>query len=176
MTGAEKSRSSEGRGALSPRGSPVKRKVCSACVKSSTRVVPRWVASPARSPSRCSGRSAPSAPIRPTANGMWNGCFSGVSARVSMPTLGQRWVSVSASVPAAPSHAVFTLTTGVPAWLYQSPNWVRSRPLASAIAARKSSQATAWPSWRWKYRSMPLRKPSRPSRVWYIRTTSAPFS
>lgn len=30
------------------------------------------------------------------------------------------------------------------------------------------------PSWRWKYRSMPLRKPSLPSTCSYSRTTSAP--
>ena len=44
---------------------------------------------------------------------------------------------------------------GVPAWPYQRLNCGRrfasSLPgLASAIAWAKSSQVTAWPSWRWK--------------------------
>ena len=41
-------------------------------------------------------------------------------------------------------------SSGVPAWAYQRRNWSRSRPEASAIAATKSSQVTAWPSWRSK--------------------------
>lgn len=40
-----------------------------------------------------------------------------------------------------------------------------SRPLASAIAATKSSMVTAAPSWRSKYRSQPWRKASGPSSV-----------
>jgi hypothetical protein len=48
--------------------------------------------------------------------------------------------------------------------------------LASAIACAKSSQVTAWPSWRWKYSVRPLAKPSRPTSVCIMRTTSAPFS
>ncbi len=38
----------------------------------------------------------------------------------------------------------------------QAVNAEKSRPLASAMAARKSSHVTACPSWRLKYRSMPF--------------------
>ena len=41
-------------------------------------------------------------------------------------------------------------STGVPATSYQRLNCVRSTPEASCIACTKSSQVTAWPSWRWK--------------------------
>jgi hypothetical protein len=44
------------------------------------------------------------------------------------------------------------------------------------MAWAKSSQVTAWPSWRSKYSAMPRVKPSRPTRVCIMRTTSAPFS
>ena len=43
------------------------------------------------------------------------------------------------------------------------------------MALTKSSQVTAWPSWRSKYRSMPRRNPASPSRVWSMRITSAPL-
>jgi len=56
---------------------------------------------------------------------------------------------------------------------YQRSNWARSRPDASAIARRKSSQVTACPSWRLKYRSIALRKVGQPSKVRYIRITCA---
>jgi hypothetical protein len=48
--------------------------------------------------------------------------------------------------------------------------------LASAIACANSSHVTAWPSWRSKYSVMPRAKPSRPTSVCIMRTTSAPFS
>ncbi|CFN75282.1 Uncharacterised protein [Bordetella pertussis] len=44
------------------------------------------------------------------------------------------------------------------------------------MAATKSSQVTACPSWRRKYSSMPARNPGSPSRVCCMRITSAPFS
>ena len=44
------------------------------------------------------------------------------------------------------------------------------------MACTNSSQVTAWPSCRRKYRSMPRRKASLPISVWIMRTTSAPFS
>ena len=43
-------------------------------------------------------------------------------------------------------HANYLRWFGVPGVEYQRSNCVRSRPLASAIAARKSSQVTASPS------------------------------
>ena len=70
ITGAEKRRSSEGTGFA---GTFVKTKRSSACFSESTRSVPAG----AGSPSSCSGISAPSGATRPTANGMWNGSFSG---------------------------------------------------------------------------------------------------
>ena len=66
--------------------------------------------------------------------------------------------------------------TGVPATSYQRRNCDRSTPEASCIACTKSSQVTAWPSWRWKYRRMPAWNFSSPSSVCCMRTTSAPFS
>ena len=63
-------------------------------------------------------------------------------------------------------HPRFNLTCR-----YQRSNWARSRPDASAIARRKSSQVTACPSWRLKYRSIPLRNVGQPSNVRYIRIT-----
>lgn len=66
-------------------------------------------------------------------------------------------------------------TWGVPGTRYQRMNWPKSKPEAAAMAATKSSQVTAWPSWRRKYSSMPRRKASRPMSVWIMRTTSAPF-
>jgi hypothetical protein len=47
-------------------------------------------------------------------------------------------------------------TCGVPGCSYQRMNWVKSKFEAAAIAATKSSQVTAWPSWRRKYSSMPV--------------------
>ena len=43
-----------------------------------------------------------------------------------------------------------TVSRGVPAWPYHSRNFARSRPEPASIAATKSSQVTAWPSWRSK--------------------------
>ena len=86
------------------------------------------------------------------------------------------WLALIVNVRADASYAVSTLRWGVPACSYQRANLDRSMALASAMAARKSSHVTAAPSWRAKYRSMPLRKPALPSRRSYMRTTSAPFS
>ena len=85
-------------------------------------------------------------------------------------------VSEIVNVFAASSYDVVAVTSGVPACEYQGLNWERSASLASAMAFRKSSHVTAWPSWRSKYRSMPFRKPDFPRSVSYMRTTSAPFS
>jgi hypothetical protein len=49
----------------------------------------------------------------------------------------------------------------VQAGAHQAVNAEKSRPLASAMAARKSSHVTAWPSWRLKYRSMPFLRGGR---------------
>ena len=56
-----------------------------------------------------------------------------------------------------PWEPIFRLIvrSGVPAWLYHRENNDKSISFASASAARKSSQVTAWPSWRWKYKSTP---------------------
>ena len=100
---------------------------------------------------------------------MWKGAFSG--CRGVAGQLCSIWMR---KVPSC--HSVPTVRTGVPAWAYQRRNWSKSMPLASSIAATKSSVVTAWPSWRSKYRSVPLRKPSRPTRRAAMPTTSAPFS
>ena len=60
---------------------------------------------------------------------------------------------------------VHALSCGVPACEYQRRNWVRSTPEASSMAHTKSSQVTACPSWRSKYRSLPRRNASGPSSV-----------
>ncbi len=56
----------------------------------------------------------------------------------------------------------------MPAWLYHTAKLDKSFPLASLIAARKSSHVTAWPSWRWKYRSIPFLKPALPRTASYL--------
>lgn len=89
---------------------------------------------------------------------------------------GVAWAAEMVKVRASSSQAVSIVREGVPACSYQAAKDARSAPLASAMAARKSSHVTAAPSWRAKYRSMPFRKPSTPRRVSYRRTTSAPFS
>ena len=57
---------------------------------------------------------------------------------------------------------------------------IRFSPAASGvcadIAATKSSHVTACPSCRRKYSPRPARKAARPTSVWIMRTTSAPFS
>ncbi len=120
--------------------------------------------------------SLPSAPSRPSPTGITNGSLSAWPG-----VAGQLCSSVSRYSPVAASYCEVAVTRGVPAWLYQRLNCGSScsncEPgLASAIACAKSSQVTAWPSWRWKYSVMPLAKPSRPTRVCIMRTTSAPFS
>jgi len=92
---------------------------------------------------------------------MWNGgvmdCFT---------------VRVKAPFPKDPEQA----STGVPGTSYQRLNCDRSTPEASCIACTKSSQVTACPSCRLKYRRIPAWNFSSPSRVCCMRTTSAPFS
>lgn len=162
-TGAENPRSSDGSAGSATSS---KTKLCSAKVRLSTRVVPRAVFSP----SSRRGKS-PALPTSPTATGMWKGSFSG------WPGVGLvACVSVRVRRRAAASWLQRAVTLGVPAWAYQRRNWPRSVPEASSMAATKSSQVTAAPSWRAKYRSMPLRKASAPIRVWIMRMTSAPFS
>mmetsp|Transcript_11426 Transcript_11426/g.39727 ORF Transcript_11426/g.39727 Transcript_11426/m.39727 type:complete len:232 (+) Transcript_11426:516-1211(+) len=163
LTGAEKPRFRLSTGS-SPR--PSNTKVFSASSSLSTPSV--------APPNGDSGRSTLlPLPTRPTLRGMRYGflpaagCF-GVSLEL--------WASVSVYVPAAASHAPEADTAGVPLCEYHSSNCDRSSPLLSAIAALKSSHVTACPSCRSKYRSIPFRKPSLPSSVWYMRTTSAPFS
>mmetsp|Transcript_19754 Transcript_19754/g.50558 ORF Transcript_19754/g.50558 Transcript_19754/m.50558 type:complete len:231 (+) Transcript_19754:371-1063(+) len=133
-TGAEKPRSSEGTGRS---GMPSKVNVCSASVRLSTVSV---------SPALFSASSAfDSEPMRPSLMGIRKGCFSGWPG-----VAGQLCLQVSWSVCASASYAVEMSTRGVPACEYQRSNWVRSMSFASAIAARKSSQVTAPPSWRSK--------------------------
>ena len=166
-TGAEKPRSRLGTGRC---GRPEKTKRPDAEARRSTAVVPDALMRPSPCDS-CSGRSRPSAPSSPTAMGMTSGAFSlwpGVAAVLCSQS--------SVIVPAAVSCVTLMRSCGVPAWLYQRPKSDRSTPLASAMAARKSSHVTAQPSWRLKYKSIPARKPSRPNSVSYMRTTSAPFS
>lgn len=57
---------------------------------------------------------------------------------------GVTWCVLMVYVFLAASYEVETVRVGVPAWLYQRPTPDRSSPLASAMAARKSSHVTAW--------------------------------
>ena len=102
---------------------------------------------------------------------MWKGSFVGCPG-----VAGVDCESVSVYDFFALSYAPLALTVGVPACVYHRSNCVRSLPFASAIAIRKSSHVTAWPSCRLKYKSMPLRKPALESNVSYMRITSQPFS
>mmetsp|Transcript_10930 Transcript_10930/g.37164 ORF Transcript_10930/g.37164 Transcript_10930/m.37164 type:complete len:242 (+) Transcript_10930:895-1620(+) len=126
-TGAEKPRSTEGTTASRM---PGKSKVWEASRSSSTLV------------------GASSLPVarerRPTATGM---CSGGAPLGAVEPGF---CVSVRRKTPASRSWLVSATTVGVPGCLYHSSNCARSAPLASAMAARKSSQVTAWPSWRSK--------------------------
>mmetsp|Transcript_4804 Transcript_4804/g.17165 ORF Transcript_4804/g.17165 Transcript_4804/m.17165 type:complete len:250 (-) Transcript_4804:1212-1961(-) len=123
------------------------------------------------SPSSVNGMSTPSGPTRPTAIGISVGVLF-VCPGVS----GMLCVHFISNVFFVASYLVFTSSAGVPAWVYHGRNASRLTSLASAIAARKSSVVTAWPSCLLKYRSMPFLNPSFPRRVSYMRTTSAPFS
>src|SRR3954470_12745086 len=73
MTGAEKPRASDGTGRA---GTSVKTNRCSDFVTESTCVVVRLARSALPSPT-VHDASVPSGATRPTANGMWNGAFSG---------------------------------------------------------------------------------------------------
>jgi hypothetical protein len=84
-------------------------------------------------------------------------------------------------VPVAASCVPRAVTRGVPACAYQRLNAASCVAsglpgFASAMDCAKSSQVTAWPSWRRKYSVMPASKPGRPTSVCIMRTTSAPFS
>ena len=127
FTGAEKPRRSDGVGGASM---PSKWKDCSASRSSRTFV---------------GAASEPSAARRPTATGMWNGSLFGCPGVASVDC-----ESVNVYRLAAASYAPWHLSVGVPACVYHRSNCVRSTLLASAIAARKSSHVTAWPSWRSK--------------------------
>jgi hypothetical protein len=94
ITGAEKLRSSEGNGALPPRGRLMKRKVCSACVKSSTRVV-----APACFAFELQRQVVAFRVDQAERERDVERLLVRHAARVSMPTFGQRCDSVSVSVP-----------------------------------------------------------------------------
>ena len=165
-TGAEKSRRIEGVGFS---GTSSNTYVAEASEKRSVFVV--VTSSVLSSPRRRSGTSVPSGPTKPIEMGIKTGFLSdwpGVS--------GVACVSETENVRASASYAVVAVTSGVPACEYHGLNWERSAWLASAMAFKKSSHVTAWPSWRSKYRSIPSRKPRFPRSVSYMRTTSAPFS
>ena len=124
-------------------------------------------------------RRSMSAPVaassRPTVTGM--SCATFASDPCSSGVAGRTCSKVKKKVFAAASNRRSHRTKGVPAWWYQLCNASMSTSsLASRIAAKKSSHVTAHPSWRSKYRSIPFRNPVSPSRVWYTRITSAPFS
>ena len=89
--------------------------------------------------------SCPSRSTRPTASGITKGCFAPWPA-VGGQDCFTRSVKVFLRASYSPRHS----TTGVPACEYQRANWSRFTPFASAMAARKSSHVTAWPSWRLK--------------------------
>mmetsp|Transcript_8512 Transcript_8512/g.28983 ORF Transcript_8512/g.28983 Transcript_8512/m.28983 type:complete len:407 (-) Transcript_8512:1268-2488(-) len=126
-TGAEKSRSTEATGrSLTPWNT----KACSLFLSSST--------------VDCI-TSVPSGPRSPTTTGMWKGSLWGCPG-----VAGVLCFMRSVKACRASSYSCCTSSTGVPAWRYQRSNCVRSTPLASDMAARKSSHVTAWPSWRSK--------------------------
>ena len=138
LTGAEKSRSSDGTGAT---GRLTKTKVCSAAVTCRVREGPRGSVLTGQ----LQRQVLPSGPSRPTAAG------SGKAACRSAPGCPGRTAGHAAGTPRPTRHKRRAISSsGVPAWLYQRRNWPRSTPLASAIAARKSSVVTAWPSCRSK--------------------------
>mmetsp|Transcript_58256 Transcript_58256/g.137109 ORF Transcript_58256/g.137109 Transcript_58256/m.137109 type:complete len:218 (-) Transcript_58256:1219-1872(-) len=96
----------------------------------------------------------------PRRTGMWNGSF------LSWPGVPLQLCSrVILRVFEPASYSFFTFNLGVPAWVYQRSNWSRLTPLASDMAARKSSHVTADPSCRSKYRSIPFRNPCSPRSV-----------
>ena len=159
MTGAEKPRSSEATGAAS---SASKVQDCCAESSTSTRSEP--------------ATGVPSACSRPIATGITKGHLS-----VWPGVAGVCCDSVSVQLRVSASKRPAAFRRGVPACAYQrlkASSRVASAlsGLASAMACAKSSQVTAWPSWRAKYRSMPRRKPLRPTSVAIMRTTSAPLS
>ena len=111
-----------------------KRKVCS---------LSRRITTVSVAPLSSSGSARPWSSSSDSLTGIISGCLSlcpGVG--------GVSWRRVSWYSPSANrSEAV---TSGVPAWLYQRLNWLRSRPDTSSMQATKSSQVTAWPSKRSK--------------------------
>mmetsp|Transcript_6847 Transcript_6847/g.27999 ORF Transcript_6847/g.27999 Transcript_6847/m.27999 type:complete len:257 (-) Transcript_6847:214-984(-) len=112
---------------------------------------------------------------RPTVTGM--SCATFASDPCSSGVLGNTCSKVRKKVFAAASNRRSHRTEGVPAWWYQLCNASMSTSwLASRIDAKKSSHVTAQPSCLSKYRSIPFRNPVSPSKVWYTRITSAPFS
>ena len=134
LTGALKLRKIDGTG-FSP--THLNTNVCELSESLRTFVVSPFTASP----SNTSSMSDPSGARRPTAMGMSTGLLSlwpGVPA--------MDCVQVMVNVLASESYSVVTSSVGVPACEYQGLNAVRSASLASAIAARKSSHVTAWPS------------------------------
>ena len=136
LTGAEKPRLSESTGRS---GRPVKTKVSLGFVSVTT---PRASVSP---PASVTGRSRPSGPRKPIASGMTIGSLTG------WPGVGGTICVISSvQVPAPASWFACTTISGVPAWLYQRMNWVKSRPEASAKQATNSSTVAARPSWRAK--------------------------
>ena len=83
------------------------------------------------------------------------------------------------TAPSAAARRAHTL--GVPDCEYQRLNasicaLSGLAAFTSAMDCAKSSQVTAWPSWRLKYSVMPRSNPARPTSVCIMRTTSEPFS
>mmetsp|Transcript_10929 Transcript_10929/g.33936 ORF Transcript_10929/g.33936 Transcript_10929/m.33936 type:complete len:238 (-) Transcript_10929:996-1709(-) len=137
VTGAEKPRLSDNTGSSSTPSNTI---VCSASASRST---------PSVLPLNCeSGRSAwLSRPTKPTRSGIRKGSFSAAGCLGVSPI---DCLSVSVYVLAAASYTPEASTLGVPDCEYQRPNCSKSSPLASAMAARKSSQVAPVPSWRSK--------------------------
>ena len=90
-----------------------------------------------------SGRSRPSLPTRPMPSGITIGCLSGWPGVGGTRLRAFERVGLARRIVAAA-----TVTCGVPAWLYQRMNCVRSRPLASAKHWMNCSTVAASPSWR----------------------------
>mmetsp|Transcript_972 Transcript_972/g.2606 ORF Transcript_972/g.2606 Transcript_972/m.2606 type:complete len:238 (+) Transcript_972:899-1612(+) len=132
LTGAEKPRSTDSVGGSV---TPVNTNCWLSFSRRSTMVVGPDESVP---PTSVSGMSFPSAPSRPTASGMRHG-----SLTVWPGDGGLLCFAFSVSVWLAALYSASTLTRGVPAMLYHGFMASRSASLASAMAARKSSQVTA---------------------------------
>ena len=165
ITGAENPRRIDGvTPATTPSGPALKRFVTAALSTSSTCSSARTLSLPASSPAlspagptRLIAALLPSGVRKPRRTGIGNGS-RGVFAAVS----GVSWAKLSSIQPSASFTWRVTLSDGVPAWRYQPSKALRSTSFASASAATKSSQVTAAPSCRSKYKSIPRRNPSRP--------------